>query len=231
MSSLLPNPVATKSAALEARGLTLTRGRRAVLRNVDFTLASGEIMALLGANGAGKTTLLQCLAGVLRPAAGQVVWLGEPLRREPGARRRIGYLSHEIGLYRELTARENLVFAGRMAGLADVARRVAAMLRRIGLEGQAHQAVARLSCGMQRRLAIARATIHHPPILLLDEPFANLDSDSRQWLSGFLGELRANRCAVCLTSHDPQHSGRIADRLIWLRDGRLHAAEGQRHAA
>jgi heme ABC exporter ATP-binding subunit CcmA len=214
-------------AALESKSLTFLRGRRAVLRDVAFTIQAGEIVALLGANGAGKTTLLDCLAGQLRPSAGEVLWLGEPANRSPAAKRRIGYLPHETGLYLELTTQENLLFAARMHGLPRGADRVAELLALVGLERKAGQPVQRLSLGMRRRLAIARAVIHEPPILLLDEPFANLDDECRCWLSRFLDELRLAGAAICFTSHDLEHCRKIADRLVRLEAGRLTAVHDE----
>jgi heme ABC exporter ATP-binding subunit CcmA len=213
--------------ALAAKGLTLLRGRRAVLRDLNFTVAAGEIVAILGANGSGKTTLLQCLAGLLRPAAGECFWLGEAATRTSAARRRVGYLAHETGLYLELTARENLLFAARMQGLVDVSERVDESLARVRLESKASQPVHRLSQGMRKRLAIARAVIHRPLILLLDEPFANLDDNFRHWLFELLGELRQSGSAICFTSHEPDHCRRIIDRFVLLRGtGAQHVEYG-----
>jgi heme ABC exporter ATP-binding subunit CcmA len=219
------------TAALEAKGLSIARGRRMVVRDANFCLAAGEIVLLLGANGAGKTTFLQCLAGLLRPASGEIFWSGEPISQSPVARRRLGFLSHESGLYLDLSVRENLLFAGRMYGVPDVARRVRELVAAVGLDSKAEQPARRLSLGMRKRLAIARAVMHEPPIVLLDEPFANLDEEYRMWLAGFLESLRGGGTAICLTSHDPDPCRSIAGRIVRLQAGALLAGDDGRAAA
>jgi heme exporter protein A len=210
-----------RSFALEANGLTLVRGRKAVLRDLHLAVSSGEMVALHGANGTGKTTLLQCLAGALHPTQGEVLWFGESLARSPAARGQIGFLGHDCGLYLALTAWENLLFAGRMYGLDHVAERGDAMLIAVGLQQcKAHHAGS-LSRGQRQRLAIARAVLHDPPILLLDEPFTSLDSDSRDFLREFLCQRRDNGCAILIASHEMET--RLFDRSLVLQGGRLHA--------
>jgi heme ABC exporter ATP-binding subunit CcmA len=230
MSSIVPfiqpNPSRPSGVALEARGLSIARGRRMVVRDATLSLAAGEIVLLLGANGAGKTTLLQGLAGLLRPTSGEVLWLGEPLSQSPAARRRLGFLSHESGLYPDLTVRENLLFAGRMYGAVDVARRAGELLAAAGLESKAGQPTHRLSQGMRKRLAIARAVVHEPSILLLDEPFANLDEEHRAWLMELLESLQARGTAICFTSHDADSCRSMARRIICLQAGALLADDG-----
>jgi heme exporter protein A len=207
---------------LEARKLTFVRSRQIVLRDVDLTVGAGELVALLGSNGAGKTTLLRCLAGALCPVAGEVLCSGVAPARSPLARRRIGFLGHESGLYFALTARENLLFAGRLYGVEDVSDRVGELLSAVGLQQQAHQRAGCLSRGMRQRLAIARAVIHDPPILLLDEPFTSLDPPGRDWLKSFLCTLRQRDRAILIVSHDAEQAQSWADRLLCLRAGRVH---------
>ncbi|HTK73861.1 MAG TPA: heme ABC exporter ATP-binding protein CcmA [Gemmataceae bacterium] len=208
------------SFALEARGLGYVRGRQPVFRGVDLAVREGEIVLLAGANGAGKTTLLQCLAGALVPTAGQVSWFGSSAR-SPAARRLIGYLGHECGLYLTLTARENLLFAGRMCGLSRVTARADELLSVIGLCCFAGQQAGRLSRGMRQRLAIARAVVHDPPIVLLDEPFTSLDDGGRDWLIQFLRSLRARQRSILLVAHGDELSRNLADRLVCLQAGRI----------
>jgi heme exporter protein A len=207
------------AAAVEARALTLVRGRQVILRDVNLAIASGEILVLVGCNGSGKTTLLQCLAGALRPSAGAVVWFGEPAAKSASARRLVGFLGHESGLYPALTVWENLVFAGRMYGLEQVYDRAAALLSAAGLQQFRRHRVGSLSRGMRQRLAIARAIIHDPPLLLLDEPFTSLDSDSRGWLADFLSQLRNRSRAILIASHEDEQSRDLADRLIQMQRG------------
>lgn len=212
-----PNP----SASLAALGLAYARNRSVVLCDIHFAVAAGETVAVLGDNGAGKTTLLLCLAGCLRPARGEVRWLGEPAAQSAASRRHIGFLGHESGLYSALTSLENLVFACRMWGLDAPHERAREFLGVIGLLQQAHTPVDRLSRGMRQRLAIARAVIHDPPILLLDEPFTCLDAAGRNWLAHLLRCRRAEERAIVFTSHDARQCGAVVDRLLVLRAGRL----------
>jgi heme exporter protein A len=211
------------SPALEARRLTFLRNRQVILRDVDLTIGAGEMVALLGPNGAGKTTLLQCLAGALCPLAGEVLWFGKTQARSSAARRQVGFLGHESGLYLALTALENLMFAGRMYGVQDVSDRAAALLSAVGLQQCARQRAGCLSRGMRQRLAIARAVIHDPPILLLDEPFTSLDPPGRDWLKSFLSTLRERHRAILLISHDAEETQSWVDRLLCLRAGRVHS--------
>lgn len=214
--------VAPPHYALEANNLSVVRGNRVVFQGVNLGLASGEIVALVGCNGAGKTTLLQCLAGVVRPAGGQVLWQGAKQRRCPDARILIGLLGHESSLYPALTARENLLFAARMCGIKAAESRAADMLAMVGLERRAEQTTALLSRGMKQRLAIARAVIHEPAIVLLDEPFTSLDVDGSHWLTAFLGDLRNQKRAIMLATHEPRQRRGAVDRLIRLSsDGLL----------
>jgi heme exporter protein A len=201
---------------LEARDLSIARGNRVIIRAVNLTLAQGEIVALVGSNGAGKTSLLQCLAGALRPAGGEVLWQGKAYRQCPADRRLVGFVGHESSLYLALTVRENLLFAGRMWGVDSPEERALEWLSLVGLGGQARQTTAQLSRGMRQRLAIARALIHDPVVVLLDEPFSNLDGDGRKWLTAFLRDLRRKNRAVLLAAHE-RPSGGFVDRLVWLR--------------
>jgi ABC-type multidrug transport system ATPase subunit len=135
-------------------------------------------------------------------------------------------VSHESRLYAHLTLRENLLFAARMCGVSEPARRVIRLLEGLGLRPLADRQVRQISKGMRQRLSLARALIHEPPILLLDEPFSGLDTTSRDWLAGLLHEQRASGCAVCLTTHDQAQIRQFADRKLVLRDGCLASDQG-----
>ena len=214
-------PPETDAAPLSVRGLSCALSGRTILRDVSLTITAGEAVAILGANGSGKTTLLKCLTGRLRPNAGEVRWFDRPAHRTPSARHSIGFAGHDVALYPELTARENLVFAARMHGLPDPDRIADEALRRVGLERHAGQFAGRLSRGMQQRVAIARAVIHAPPIVILDEPFTSLDADGRQWLEDWLNGQRIRNRTLVWTSHDDAQTRRLATRQLELHNGDL----------
>jgi heme ABC exporter ATP-binding subunit CcmA len=213
--------VTTNTIAIEANGLCRVFGSRVVLSQVDLRVAAGECVALTGANGAGKTTLLRCLAGALRPSAGEVRWFGRLAGADAATRRLLGMVAHESFLYPHLTVRENLVFAARMCGLPDPLGQADRWLDSVGLRPHAHRPSAQLSKGMRQRLAVVRALVHDPPILLLDEPFSALDAAGSQWLLGLLLELRGRGRTVCFTTHDPQKARLLSDRVFCLQSGGL----------
>ena len=177
---------------------------RTVLDAVDLEIAAGESVALIGANGAGKTTLLGCLASVLRPDGGEVRWFGHLVGRDVALRRRIGMVAHESGLYSHLTLRENLMFAARMGGIDDARRLADQWLDMAGLAPHANVLPTRLSRGMRQRLAVARALIHNPPLLLLDEPFTALDAAGAEWLLTLLADLHDRGHTICFVTHEQQ---------------------------
>ena len=214
-------------AAIRTEGLHKALGRSAVLRGVDLAVRAGECVALRGDNGAGKTTLLRCLAGLLRPDAGLVVWFDRS-PREPAARRLLGMVAHEGHLYPHLTLLENLVLVAR---LQDVPGAVAAARRGLdaaGLGPHADRLPREVSKGMRQRAALARALVHETPILLLDEPFAGLDPSGRAWLSDLLGARRERGWATCFVSHDDATTRALADRVLELRAGRLRESVASR---
>ncbi len=179
-------------AAIELDGLERHYGERVALSGVSVRVEPGQTLAVLGGNGAGKTTLLQVLAGLLRPHGGRAVVLGAELPRErwklPA---RVGYLGHEPLLYRELSARENLRYHARLHGV-DAAR-VEVALAAVGMERRADDPVRELSRGMVQRVAAARAVLHEPELLLLDEPRANLDPAGAEQLEPLIGRARDGR--------------------------------------
>jgi ABC-type multidrug transport system ATPase subunit len=192
---------------------------RSVVLQADLAVRPGEIVSLTGANGAGKTTLLRCLAGRLRPTAGMVLWFGHAPC--PARHPLIGFAAHEGHLYPELTAGENLLFAARMYALPQPHERVTELLEKTGLSRQAGGAAGRLSQGQRQRLSLARALVHDPPIVLLDEPFAGHDAAGRAWLEDWLWELRAQQRAIMYSTHDERQSRSLADRTLELDGGRL----------
>ena len=189
--------------AISVEGLEKNYQEWPVLWDLDLTVPWGEILALFGANGAGKTTLLRILSTSVRPDAGAVRIAGRDLRRQTAhVRRGIGVVGHRSFLYDDLTPRENLNYYARLYGISDREARVDAALERVGLPHRANHRVRTLSNGMQRRAAIARAILHQPDVLLLDEPEAGLDRESRQMLGDLLSEWTAGGGSVVLTTHD-----------------------------
>jgi len=215
--------------AVEAAGVWKFYGDFPALREVSFGAAAGGCLALLGRNGAGKTTLLRILAGLARAGRGQVRLLGgDPRERE--TRARVGVLGHGISLYDELSARENLELFARLYGLNDAPRRAAAWLERTGLERVADARVREFSRGMRQRLAVARAFLHDPRVLLLDEPFTSLDDRAVELLQGLLAEAVAAGGAVVLSTHQLREALELATHVVLLVRGRL-AHTGERTAA
>lgn len=178
-------------------------GEWPVLWELDLNVPWGQTLVLFGANGTGKTTLLRILSTHVRADAGIVLIAGRDLQRQPTAvRRRIGVVGHRSFLYDDLTCRENLVYYARLYRLDDHQSRVADVLSRVGLTGRADQRVRTLSNGMQKRAAIARAILHQPDVLLLDEPEAGLDRESVSMLGNLLQEWTASGRSVVMTTHD-----------------------------
>jgi len=206
--------------AIRASRLSKLFGTRAVLNRLDLEVAEGESVALTGANGAGKTTLLCCLASILRPTEGQIEWFGRSTVSDPNAKRLIGVAAHESFLYPHLTLRENLIFAARMCDVQKPGDRAEQLLREISLHAHAHRFPTQISKGMRQRLAIARALVHDPPILLLDEPFSGLDTAGTDWLMGLLEDLHRRGRTVCFAMHDEARVRRLADRVLHIESGR-----------
>jgi heme ABC exporter ATP-binding subunit CcmA len=223
MRSALPSIVDDRATThvLATRQLVYRRGRRVILAGIDFAVRPGEIVAIIGANGSGKTTLLQCFAGVLKCTGSNVTLLGEPLVARPDQRQRIGYVGHDSSLYLPLTCSENLVFAARMHGLRDAVQRVAKILEIFELTHLSHQTVSNLSRGTRQRLAIARAIVHCPQLLILDEPYNNLDVTSRSHISGYFRKLLHAGCAIVYSSHDADEPRSCAHRVLTLETGVL----------
>ena len=179
---------------------------------MDATVAAGETLAVLGPNGSGKSTLLRILAGLLRPSDGQARVLGAAVPKENWKLRgKVGYLGHDPLLYRDLTARENLAFAARLHRLEDAPARIETLFEQASLEAIADRRVAELSAGLTQRVAACRAVMHDPDLLVLDEPEANLDSESRDRIEALFE--RPGRTKV-IASHD-------RDRLISISDQTL----------
>lgn len=218
---------------LELRGISKRFGRLAVLRQVEFVLAPGEVLGLIGANGAGKTTLLSIVAGLLPPSEGERRYWGEPvteLRCEHRARMAI--VSHTAQVYARLTARENLRLFDELRGTAGLASaQPDALLDRLGLGHARDRLAGTFSRGMLQRLALARALLGAPELLLLDEPFTALDRPGRALLADVLLKERSRGAAIFLSSHDFDAIAEVADRVLLLEGGRIVGQVARRDAA
>jgi heme exporter protein A len=223
---------ADPAEAIRLRGLSREYGERLALRDVDLDVAEGETLALLGPNGSGKSTMLRILATLLRPTSGEVSVLGSSLPDESWKLRgRIGYLGHEPLLYRDLTGRENLELQARLHGIprAEAEARIEKDLELLEMSRRADDRVSGFSAGMRQRIAICRAVIHRPTLLLLDEPDSNLDPEGRELSRSLIGP-EEGRTRV-LVSHEPERAIGEADLVVTLdRTGRIAAAEGGRAA-
>jgi heme exporter protein A len=210
---------------IEVHRLVKRFGSKIVLRSLEFQVAAGEFVALLGPNGAGKTTFLRILASLSRPTLGMVQIAGYQLPHQAAAvRRRLGVVSHLPLLYGDLTAEENLQFYGRMYGIDGLSRRSDEVLELVGLSARRRDLVRTFSRGMQQRLAIGRAVLHDPEVLLLDEPHTGLDQDASTMLDDVLRQVAARGRTVVMTSHDLARASDLAGRFDVLSRGVIQAS-------
>jgi heme exporter protein A len=213
------------SPAIRVAGLWREFGERVALQDVSFELPLGQSLVVLGPNGAGKTTLLRLLATLLRPSGGDVAVLGARLPREAWrARGRIGFVAHEPLLYRDLTVAENLRFHARLHGLETAEPRIEELLERVGMGRRADELTANLSAGMAQRVAVCRAVLHEPELLLLDEPHAHLDPEAGSLVEPLLA-VRAE-CSRVTVTHDLRAGLAAGGRVLALGHGGSVAYEG-----
>ena len=201
-------------------------GRRKALSQVTFTCHAGDIVGLLGPNGAGKSTLLSILATLLAPSVGRVIY-GHRTADDHGAaiRARIGMLGHDLFLYPELTARENLTFFAHLYALPAVPALVEQALERAGLAQRGDDGIAGYSRGMRQRVALERALLHDPKLILLDEPFTGLDHASAHALVARLQERQRAGCLIVVATHDLDVADGLLTRAIYLKNGRVVGAD------
>ena len=210
------------ATAISAVGVCKDYGDRAVLRDLNLSIGWGEVAVLFGANGAGKTTLLRVLAGLARPDSGTIHIAGRPMGRTGSrARRLVGFAGHQTLLYNDLTCRENLVFYCQLYNIANHSQRVAQVLEQLDLSARSDRRVRTLSHGMQKRLALARAILHEPAVLLLDEPESGLDAWSVERLGSFLHDWSVSGKTALLTTHNAQIGLAWAGRLAGLVAGKI----------
>jgi heme exporter protein A len=210
-----PTPV------LEARALVRAFGPRRAVDGVDLALGAGDCLALFGPNGAGKTTLLRLLAGLLKPTGGSARVAGVPLLGDPVARRHVGLISHQSMLYEALTARENVEFSARLYGVPHPRAAAEDALARLRVLDRASTPVRALSRGLQQRVSIARALVHGPGAVLLDEPYTGLDEVGAAALTAALEELKGEGAALVLVTHNLGEGLALATRAAIMQKGRF----------
>ncbi len=216
--------------AVEARGLAKRFGPHVALDRVELSLRERERLAVLGPNGAGKSTLIAVLATLTRPSAGTLRVMGYDSAAAPNeVRRRVGVVAHQTYLYQELSARENLLFYGRLYGVAGLAERVDALLKLVDIYPRRHEQIANLSRGMQQRVGLARALVHDPGVLLLDEPDTGLDQEHLALLASLVEGRAIPARTVVLTTHNLERALALCDRVAVLARGRpvYQAASGR----
>ncbi|MCL0101485.1 heme ABC exporter ATP-binding protein CcmA [Dehalococcoidia bacterium] len=208
--------------AIAVQGVTKRFGRNSALRGIDLQLFPGERLALFGPNGSGKTTLIKILAGLLRPTNGMLRIDGMDYQHHnQRIRRQIGVISHNSHLYQDLSGEENLFFYGRMYGIDRLSIRVDQALGRVGMERRRKDRVQGLSRGMQQRLALARATLHDPTVLLLDEPDAGLDQEAAEYIPDFLEDDHGHQRTVIIATHNLRIGNQHCNRFAILSNGRI----------
>ena len=212
----MPNP------AIQIQAVTKRFGPFTALHGVDAEVPSGGALCLLGPNGAGKTTLMRLIAALSRPTSGKILIEGIDLSKQAEQiRRRLGVISHQTMLYDDLTARENLRFYGDLYGVDHVDDRIDHVLEDVGLAGRDGDRFRTFSRGMKQRLTIARAVLHEPSILLLDEPFTGLDTAARDMLASHISGFRSEGRTIVLVTHDLTQALTLADEFILLSRGRV----------
>ena len=218
------NPTEPKSCTPVCQAVALVRrfGRRRAVAGVDLAISAGECLAVFGPNGAGKTTLLRLLAGLLRPTSGDVLLLGNRLTSHATVERGcVGLISHQSMLYDVLTVAENIAFAARLHGVSDPDAATTRAILRLGLQGRELTPVRALSRGWQQRVSIARAIVHDPALLLLDEPYTGLDVAGARALTGLLCSLRDDGAALALVTHSVDEGLALATHAAIMLDGTI----------
>ena len=208
--------------AIEVEGLGKSFGKHRALTDIDLKVGSGEHVTVFGPNGAGKTTLIKVLSTLMKPSAGTVRLDGSDISKAPTeVRRKIGLVAHQTFLYDDLTVYENLKFYGKMYDVVNLEEQIHDVVRWVRLEARLHDRVGTLSRGMQQRISIARAVIHNPSIVLLDEPEVGLDPHAIVMVREVLDSLSAGERTVVMTTHNLEQGVEMSDRVVILDKGRI----------
>jgi len=219
----------TQSTVIAVTGLTKTFGNLYALRNLSFSLNKGEFLTIFGPNGAGKTTLIRILSTITKASSGEIKIADLSFEDDSEKiRRQIGVIAHQTFLYENLTAEENLRFYGKLYDVENLSKKIETILSEVGLELRKKDFVRTFSRGMQQRLAIARAMLHEPSILLLDEPYTGLDQHASGMLTNWLNRLRSSEQTILMVTHDLEQGMELADRIAILVEGQLVFNQEQR---
>lgn len=212
----------TGSIMIEIKNVSKLFGRFHALDNIDLNISSNEFVAILGRNGAGKTTLLKILATLLKPSSGHIHISGHNIRKDSYVvLQQMGMVSHQTYIYSDLTAKENLAFYAKFYDVTNAKDKIQSLLEKVGLAHRSDESVRRFSRGMQQRLSIARALLHDPKILLLDEPYTGLDQKASEFLDNILlGYHHAGNCILIVT-HDIERIAGIAKRAVIFDKGKV----------
>jgi len=215
---------------IEVTSLTKAFGNHHALRSIELTVEKGEFLTIFGPNGAGKTTLIRILSTLTKASGGDVTIGGFALKTQSDAiRRKIGVIAHQTYLYENLTAAENLQFYGKLYNVPDLSAKIEQIITDVGLDLRRNDRVHTFSRGMQQRLSIARAMLHEPSLLLLDEPYTGLDQHACEMLSGWLKQLRSQQRTTLMVTHDLERGLDMADRIAILIDGQIVFDQPQDH--
>jgi heme ABC exporter ATP-binding subunit CcmA len=213
---------ASRTWAIEVQGLTKSFGNHLALKGLELRVSEGEFLVIFGPNGSGKTTLIKVLASLMKPSSGRVRVAGFDLQNSPvPIRRKIGLVGHQPFLYDDLTAFENLKFCGRMYDVPNLEERIHEVITTVGLTSRLHHQVRTLSRGMQQRLSIARAVLHRPSVMLLDEPETGLDQYATAMLKEVLDALSAEAGTVVMTTHRLEYGFEMGNQVAILAGGRI----------
>lgn len=202
---------------VELKNVVKRFGRHKVLDNVSLNVKRGEYLALIGPNGAGKTTIVKIIAGMLKPSSGEVYVFGKKPWQDYIIKKRIGIVTHDILLYEDLTAYENLMFYSKLYDVIDEDR-INELLKMFGLYDRRHDLVKNFSRGMKQRLSIARAFLHDPELIVLDEPMAGLDREGKEIVKEYILDMDAT---VIITSHDVEEVKDICERIVIMHNGKI----------